>query len=355
MRRSLPVAVAILLLVGATVPAAARAGSGGASQFLAEHQSLQVSITKAPVAPDGTTAGAVTDLVVTFRDADPTVPGVGIKAGGTVTVTLPPEFVDTGTVPFQRFATPGCSPPLVQACNTALLLQGWPQSPVPPFPTVAWEPASRALTVTATADWFPAGPGAPGPKQLHLLLLGFRNPDRPGHYPIRLEIRPDPSADSTLVGTGSVRIQPRPSPSIEVTSVVNGAPPPPFPNTVYQTVKQGDPLLRYGFYLWGREGEPYGQVQLRMATRRFGAFTDADGRLVGLVWVRAPRGARAFELVADGPAVTRPAFITGIPTAQLTAAFVPDPDITGSYTLTLSLFGGNRQTMHVDVLPDPAR
>ena len=47
-------------------------------------QHLHASVAKAPVTPDGASAGAVTDLVLTFRDPDPREPGIGLRAGGTV-------------------------------------------------------------------------------------------------------------------------------------------------------------------------------------------------------------------------------------------------------------------------------
>ena len=57
---------------------------------------LEVSILKAPVGPDGTTAKAQTDIVLTFVDLDPAVNGIGLKSGATVEVELPNEFVNTG-------------------------------------------------------------------------------------------------------------------------------------------------------------------------------------------------------------------------------------------------------------------
>ncbi len=343
MRRLLAHAVSLSLLA-LGVPAI---GPGHGSAPPARQ--LQVSVAKAPVAPNGTTTGAVTDLVLTFRDPDPHMAGIGLRAGGTVVVTLPSEFVDTGQAPFQDFGTPGCAPPRVGSCNTALLLQGWPQSPVPPFPSVTWDATARTITARAVKDWLPGGPAAPGPKQIHLLLLGFRNPQRAGSYPLRLEVRPDPAGPERWTGTGRARILGGTRPSIEVVSTVNGAPPPPFPDAIHQTAKPGDPLLRYGFYLWDRDGRPFEGVRLLMRSRRHGVLLDREGHLIGRVRVDAPRRADEVELVSEGPAATVAAFITGIPTALLTARLVTDPDKTGRYTVSVSLFGGNRQSMVVEV------
>ena len=52
--------------------------SNGATEY-----PLEVSIRKAPIAPDGTTAKAKTDIVLTFVDPDPDVDGIGLKAGAT--------------------------------------------------------------------------------------------------------------------------------------------------------------------------------------------------------------------------------------------------------------------------------
>ena len=340
MKRLLSVGVVALALAAPSVPSAAHASPPG---------HLDLVTTKAPVSPDGTTAGAVTDLVVTFQDTDPDIPGIGLAAGGTVAVTLPSSFLDTGALPFQTFGTPGCAPPLVTGCNSALLLQGWPQSPQPPFPDVGWDPVRHTIVLTAKAAWQPAGPSTPGPKQVHLLLLGFRNPDLPGRYPMRVEITPDPTTGQKLVAQGSVRITPRAKPSIEVTSLVNGTPPPPFPNSIYQTVEPGDELLNYGFYLWGRNGVPLEGAELHMTTTTHGVVVDSDGRRVGNVWIKAPRNAGHYSLEQSGPAVATTAFLTGAPTALLTVRFVPNPAVTGHYAVTISLRGGNRQIMHVDV------
>jgi hypothetical protein len=81
------------------------------------HQSLTVSVAKAPVTPDGTTAGSITDLVLTFAEIDSAVDGISMKEGGSIPARLPAGFVDTGD----------------GSDNTTAILQGWPQSPPLPF------------------------------------------------------------------------------------------------------------------------------------------------------------------------------------------------------------------------------
>ena len=103
-------------------------------------------------------------------------PGIGLKAGGTIRIELPDEFVNTGDRPVLGDpSVPGCGPPLVSSCSTAVILQGWPQSVQPPFPRVDWEEATNTVVVRTRADWFPAGSAAPGPKTVHLQLFGFTN------------------------------------------------------------------------------------------------------------------------------------------------------------------------------------
>lgn len=339
---------------------AALAAAAGPAEAVGAHRGgghdgrLTIKIDKAPVAPDGTTAGAVTDIVISFGDPNPNVGGIGLRAGSTISVQLPPEFVDTGTQPFASFATPGCAPPLVEGCNTALVLQGWPQSPLPPFPTATWEPSTSTITATMAADWLPAGPGAPGPKQLHLLLLGFRNPDRAGRYPVRVEIRPDPNDAQVLRGTGHLRILSKTRPSVELLSTVNGAPPPPFPNSLHQQLESGGQPLRYGWYLWGADGLPLEGATLKMVSAKRGLILDGAGSPVGSVRIRAPRHARGVELVATGPAVATPAFITGVPAALLQADLRVDPSTPGDYRVVVRLWRGAPRTMSVEVFPDPS-
>lgn len=317
---------------------------------LAAPGKLDVSTVRAPVAPDGVTAGAQTDFVLSFADLDPSVGGIDMYEGGTVQVTLPEAFVNGGdpVVP----SGPTCGPPLVVDCSTAVFLQGWPQSPQLPFPDVTWEQATNTFVLTATADWFADPPEAPGVKQVHLIALGFTNPERPGGYPVEVTIQPDPESSETLSGTARVRILPRSRPSINVLSTVNPGPPPPFPNAIYQTVQRDDgqplDLLTYGFYLWGHDNDALVGATIDMTSSRHGLVRDAAGAPVGTVSIRAPGTARDFELVSD-TSVEVPANITGVPVGLMRVQFSPDPDVAGDYELRFRLFGGNVQRMFVTV------
>jgi len=103
--------------------------------------SVVAGIDSAPIVADGTTTGRVTDFVIDLAiDMDPAVPGRTLRAGRTIRVTLPEAFERDPAVPFGTlFNNPACAPSNVQ-CNTAVLLQGWPQHPVgfppPNMPTL---------------------------------------------------------------------------------------------------------------------------------------------------------------------------------------------------------------------------
>lgn len=305
----------------------------------AAHESLDISVAPAPIGPGGTTAGEVTDFVLTFIDRNPAVDGIGMVAGGSVTVELPPEFTNTGS-----------------GGDGLILLQGWPQSPPAPPPAFPWTTAVDGTTVSATltAD-FLVGAFGPGVKQVHLLLNGFRNPTNPGVYDVGLTIRPDPDSTVTHSGVARVKIVPRTRPSINIVSVFSGppGPPPPFFNPLFQDVEPGDSSRNVGMYLWGAgssvaEGvfDPMIGVDVVMQSDRRGALVQ-DGRVVGHVAVRAPRGARHLTLTSLGPSTLGNAAVTGFETGVLIVALTTDPHATGTYTVTFRLNGGNSQSFEV--------
>lgn len=130
-------------------------------------------------------------------------------------------------------------------------------------------------------------------------------------------------------------------------STVNGGPPPPFPNTLFQRLDPGEQPLTYGWYLWDADGLPLTGATVQMITARRGVVVDGDGTPVGSVRIRAPHRAAGVELVPTGPATAGPAFITDIPTALLRADLRIDPDVPGRYSVTIRLWRSNRRTMTV--------
>jgi hypothetical protein len=326
-RRVLVALFAASLFVGLLPASASARGTGG---------DLRISTVKAPVAPDGTTAGAALDFVVSFKSPNPEVDGVGMKLGGTITIELDAAFDLTGN------QGPSVGPP-------AIILQGWPQSPraVPTFPytTVV---AGNTITLTMTDEWA-VGDFGPGPKSVHLALLKSTNPANPGRYAVSVAIQPDPASSDVQRGNGRVRILRSVPASVNVVALFSGPPgPPPLFNPLYQDVTLGESGRQVGMYLWNRGGAAAEGVEVEMLTSRYGRLTQ-DGKTVGGVWIRTPRGARDQSLVATGPSDVLPAFLTTIPTGRLITTFTPDPAVAGDYSVTFWMRWGNRQTMRYHV------
>jgi len=324
----------------------------------AKPKSLAISTTKAPVAPDGTTAGAVTDFVITFKDVDPDKKGEKLRAGDTVEVVLSDAFVSDGSTPT---GPPG---------NFVIILQGWPQSPAFPFP---WTTAivGNTITLTMTGDYRP-GDFGPGPKQVHLLLRGFTNPAMAGVYPVEMTINrhsgkmskkskgsKGSKGNRARSGSGHVRIIPDARPSVNPISIFSGppGPPPPFFNPLYQTLALGEAAHRVGLYLWDAGSVPFTGVNVTATGNpTYYQLTDDVGAVVGEVWITAPAGAIAYSFASvnltpagDPPSVSVPAFATGVPVGLLGVQFTPDPAVAGDYEVAISMKGGNETTLYVTV------
>ena len=302
---------------------------------------LQIDVVKAPIAPDGTAAHEITDFVLTFRDRDPAVDGISLLSGGTVTVVLPDDFVNT----------------MQGAPNIAILLQGWPQSPPAPPPLFPWTTTVSGNTVTATlTSDFLVGDFGPGFKQVHLFLNDFRNPD-PGMYDVELVIQPDPASSTTYSGTGTVHIVPKARPSANAVSVFSGGgPPPPFNNAIYQTVSAGDDAADVGLYLWDKGSsvtnniiKPLIGVEIEMENQSHGRLVQVEGnkaRTVGQLWIDAPAGAEDYG-ITGGPSVLGTAVVSGLDTGILVTTFRTDPNISGDYVITFQMNNGNTQELFV--------
>lgn len=322
MRRSLT------LLAVATL-----AGTLAFATPVASETGLPISTNKAPITPDGTTTGANTDFVVSFADLDPNVPGIDIAAGGTISLTLADGFVQDDP----------------DAPMTLVVLQGWPQSPRRPFPDVTYDAATNTLMGKVSFDYGYQSSSSPGPKQLHAILTGFTNPG-PGSYPVMLTIDPNNGA-ATMSGAGTVQILSKARPSINAISVIN--PPPPWPNSIYQTVDLVETPLRWGFYLWDNNSVPYVGVDLRQKNRNHYSMVDVRGRSVGQVTIDAPKGASGYSIdTPEGPSEKVDGVVLGIPTGLLIAQFHPDLTTPGDYTIRWRLNNGNEQHMFVTVNPD---
>lgn len=313
---------------------------------LASNTDLQLSVFKAPIAPDGTTAGAVTDFVVEFRNNNPEVPGIGLKKGGTVNITLPPEFkfVDSGKPVLKTTSSKTCGPPLISTCSSAVLLQGWPQSLIPPFPDVSHDVDTNTLSLTVGKDWMSAGSAAPGPKQIHFMGFGFRNPEQAGDYSLKIVIHPDPASSNVIQGDVMVAIVANTVATISPISLSNGKPPPPFANTLYQNVAAGDTSLKLAFYLWDKTKHAIVGADIVMDEPSTGRLVGADSNVLGNINMSTPAGAKTHKLVTTGPSKLAKAFLTGLDTGHLVAELETDPSVSGEYKIVFSLNNGNSVT-----------
>lgn len=310
----------------------------------ADSKRLNISAAKAPVAPDGTTAGAVTDFVITFRDIDPDVKGINLHEGATIEVVLSDAFTNTGA-----------------GGNITVLLQGWPQSPPAPPPLFPWTVDYNGNTITLTlTDKFKRGAIGPGAKQVHLILLGYTNPTLPGVYPFELTIRPKPGKGKKLKGSGAVRIIPDARPSVNPISLFSGVPgtPPPLVNPIYQDLELGEVGLPVGLYLWDANSVPSMGTDLA-ATASPTYYQLTQGAVViGEVFISAPDGAEDFSLSSVAlppggpPSVSVSAFVTAVPVGLLGVQFTPDPEVAGDYEIAIAMRGGNESTLFVTVGDD---
>lgn len=355
----LPALIAMVITTLALSPVSAKGNHGG----------IVSSVDKAPIVPAGTTVGNTTDFVITLDTSlDPSVPGRTLLAGGTVKVTLPDAFVNSGLVPIQQVGTPGCVPntPDLLQCNTAVFLQGWPQHPVgPPKYSLSLE-GTNTVVFTANVDLIPNPPAEPGIKQMHLILNSFTNP-HPGRYEILVEAETG-AGGAVETGVGKVHILPKPKASINVTSAFV----PGTPNRIYQEtgIEELTPLP-YDFLLWDKKGDPFVGVEIvpvdggkhgkhgkhgksgkhghgPKSTKSLAAKMVHEGRTVGKVFIERPAGATGYGVFTDVPSVLINSPISTAPTGRMTAFFHTGSEA-GDYTLTFSINGGNSVQMFVAV------
>ena len=299
------------------------------------------SIIKAPVTHDGDVAGALTDLVINLdANMDPAVPGRSLLSGRTIKVTLPDDFVNEGK-PLGR-ALSECVPS-TRECNTAVLLQGWPQHPiVPPLYELSME-GTHTLVFTALTDITPGVPfPGPGIKQMHLLLSGFTNP-KPGYYEIAVEAETGPGG-AVENGVGTVQILPKPRPSINVTSTVD----PLTPNTMFQTTTVGaEAPWPFDVLMWGKGGDSLVGAKLVWINANHSALR-VDGVNVGHVRINAPARATGYSVNAAELSVNVPAPIMLVDTGRMRFHFQAG-SVAGDYEVTFTLNGGNTVQMNIEV------
>ncbi len=336
----------LLMVAGATTLIVSSVLSSTIAAAAAEadrSSGIATSVVKAPIVPDGDVAGAGADFVINFdRDMDPSVSGRTLLAGNTIRITLPDDF-ESAELPADL---PTACAAFAGECNTAVLLQGWPQRPFPPtadFYTLDMD-GTHTLVFTAVQD---LAPGAtPGIKQSHLMALGFINPVA-GEYPIAIEAETGP--DGALeTGTAVVTIHPDIRPSINVTSIfAKQNEEDPNGNTIYQqSAPGGTTPFAWDFLLWDADGNGIVGAELIQNSEDGGDIVVGD-EIIGAFTIEAPAGASG-QTVTGGPSVEFDAPVSGVPTGRLSAQFTAG-DMPGSYVTTFQMNDGNTQQMFVDV------
>jgi hypothetical protein len=330
-----------IVAVGATIALVFTGTAVLAQDTMSE--GIASSVVKAPIVPDGDVAGAPADFVINFdTDMDPSVPGRTLLAGNTIRITLPEAFSSAGlpaNVASECAAFEG-------ECSTGVLLQGWPQRPIPPtlaFHTLEMD-GTHTLVFTAVQDLMPGA--TPSIKQTHLMALGFTNPEA-GDYSIDIEAMTGPEG-ALETGTAVVTIHPEIRPSINVTSIfAKAAEDDPASNAIYQAATPGGTTpFAWDFFLWGADGSGIVGAELVQSSDAGGDIVVGDAT-IGSFSIDAPDGATG-QTVTGGPSVEANAPVSGAATGRLTAQFGAG-DTAGRYVTTFEMDGGNSLQMFVDV------
>lgn len=302
------------------------------------------SIDKAPIVTDGNVAHRQADYVIDLVSADdPTAQGIDVQNGDQLRVSLPKGTMPENLTDFPvcTLAT-NCGSPLgactpgTLGCTTAVILQGRPQSPVAPFPTI--EVADNVLVLTANDDYGPVA------KNIHFIGKGFQNPG-PGGYTVSVDhVR---GGNTILSGTGRIRILPSARPSINLFT--------PGQNQLLQSADPG-PILPWTFLVWDKHEMPFMNIEL--ANGNNGHYLmQQNGKTVGHVRIVAPPGASDFS-IAKTNEFTSPTPLIGLGPGSapppMTQRYTFQLDLGGSpsdgcYATTFSLNNGNAWTLYVGV------
>jgi hypothetical protein len=362
MRKSIVAVIFLLILALGVIPAEAMVYGEQSSntvsmpipkrQAAVTSEGIVRSIVKAPVVPDGTTAGRTTDFVINLEvPLQPNLPGLTLLEGNQIRVTLPEEIVfdKEAEFPIKGAGEENCAPGNLQ-CSTAVLLQGWPQNPIrPPFQkySLSYEADTNTLVFTALQDLIPDPPLEPGIKQIHLILNGFTNPAEPGSYPVAVtaEIGPDGAEEQ---GVGILEVLAEPKPSINVTSAFNGEASY-RPNTIFQVANPGElSAFPYDFLLWGQDGEALEDVTIEALNARHSQLVQGE-EVVGHIYVDGPAQAEGHQIAATAGSTIINSPVTGFETGRLNLCFKAGT-VPGDYVVTLKLNGGNTVRMVVDAV-----
>lgn len=306
---------------------------------------LDIVVKTAPIVPNGLLASSPLDVTLSFVDLNPSVPGIAMKTGGTITVNLPKEVVNTGYKVAKPGSADGCKPPVFTECSSGGMLDGWPQSPLLPFGDFTYDEVNHSLTITATADSPAYSLESPGAKLVHLFAFGFKNPDQPGDYPVSLEIKPDPDSDDVFVGSSTLAITDEKIPNIAIDTTqsvhIKG---PRFENTMFQSLTPGSTSRNMSSNLWDANHAPIVGARIAMTSSTNGELLSQEGDVIGVLNIDAPDEATGFYLMSADSFETKTG-LAGFPTGRIVTSLKTAPAVAGTYVVTLSLEGGN-ETVH---------
>lgn len=300
---------------------------------LATAQNIVSKVAKAPINPSGDVQGKLLDIILPLNiPMDPAVEGRSLKAGKTIKVVLPSEVIET--TPDLAFGTPASCPAAPAKCNVLVMVQGWPQRPIPfnKF-TVSFE-APSTIVITAKEDIGPSATG-PGIKVLHVNLAGFTNPIA-GQYNVEViaETGPDGAIEH---GTGVYTVLANNRPSIHTTSILSTKP---GTNLIFQNTAIGqESPLPLDLLLWDANGQPMNGVSIA----EDGTSLIQNGSTVGSVSWDVPVGSQGFRVYSSAASTERPAPLSGTPVSHLVANMVAG-NLPGKYKATFSLNGGTSQS-----------
>lgn len=325
-------------------------------------------IAPAPVTFDGNVAGQATDVVfVLVPDANPTMPGLVLRAGEVLQLALPTAF--------RRNAAVAVS---ADTDQNLVLTKGWPQGAVRLADQyrVGFDQAAHVLKVAALVDVTAGGANAPGIKVIHLRGQTFVNPV-PGDYPVTVtHTASDGRALSRWQGQFKV-LGEAPAARLAPSNFQL----PPGMNGDFQKVPTGTVAPNtLGLLLWGANASPMNGVGVAPRDlSRFPKYTgglliqDTNGdhqldpavdKVVGGIIGSAPQGASGQAAssptdtngrqVLSGEALRNagypPAAGGGRPNAGLLTIQFKSGSLPGLYRPTVELIGGNAYQFTIEAV-----
>jgi len=312
-----------------------------------QSKELEIVVKTAPIVPHGLITGEPMDITLSFADLDPKVPGIEMREGGTATIYLPPEVSNLGYPVSKPGEAEGCEPPVLARCSSGGFLHGWPQSPLLPLNTIAYNEDDHSITLTSTKNSPPYDLDNPGAKLIHLFTFGFQNPTEPGDYPMKLELQPDPDKPVVFSGNTMLKVSAERKSNLATDSTqaphIKG---PKFKNTMFQTLKPGETTYPISTNMWNANHEPIIGARVDMISNSTGNIVAVDGTTIGSLVIDAPAEAKGYFLMS-APSFPTKTGLAGYPTGRLVMTLKTDRAVKGDYKITLALTDSNPIVHHI--------